>query len=374
MSAERRRLIVAIGEAMRAGGSATLCTLVRAEGSSYRRPGARLLLHSDGGATGTTGTISGGCLEGDLVRRAGWLTRNGPVVQHYSTAFDDTAEVPYGLGCGGELDLLLEPTGTAEFRALAEALEASQAGAWRRVMTGLPAAGTGMWREVRDETGAVIFRSEGAGSVGAGSARLGEEDGADVFVEDLLPPQRLVLFGAGDDAAPMVGLGHLLGWHVVVADGRRQMARPERFPEADQVVVLERPGQQRLAPEDAVVLMTHSYEQDRALLVEALRAGVRYLGLLGAKHRSCLLVSEAAAELGWTVAACCERLHAPVGLDLGGDGPEAIALAVIAEIQSHVQGRPGGSRRLSADEVEAQVAKGGTSAFLQARCALDEVG
>ncbi len=124
-------------------------------------------------------------------------------------------------------------------------------------------------------------------------------------------------------------------------DGRAQLARPERFPEAERVSLcrLASTDVQTIRPEDAVVLMTHSYEQDRELLAAVLPLRPRYLGLLGARHRSSLLVSEVAATLGWTVAGCCERIYAPVGLDLGGDGPEAIALAVIAEIQACCMGK-----------------------------------
>jgi xanthine/CO dehydrogenase XdhC/CoxF family maturation factor len=118
--------------------------------------------------------------------------------------------------------------------------------------------------------------------------------------------------------------------------------------------------------------MTHSYEQDRALLTGLLGASEipGYIGLLGASHRSSLLVSEAAATLGCSVAECCARIWAPVGLDLGGDGAEAIALAVIAEVQAWREGRLGASRRLTAERVAEQIAKGGASRYLQTQCAL----
>jgi xanthine/CO dehydrogenase XdhC/CoxF family maturation factor len=120
-----------------------------------------------------------------------------------------------------------------------------------------------------------------------------------------------------------------------------------------------------------VVLMTHSYEQDRELLAAVLRLRPKYLGLLGARHRSALLVSEVAVKLGRTIASCCEQIYAPVGLDLGGDGPEAIALAVIAEAQACCMGKLGASRRLSAEDVERHVREGGASRYLQSQCALD---
>jgi xanthine/CO dehydrogenase XdhC/CoxF family maturation factor len=207
----------------------------------------------------------------------------------------------------------------------------------------------------------------------AAALRAGEEyEGR--FVEELRAPQRLFVLGAGDDAKPLVSLATLLGWSVIVADGRAQLARAERFPEAEQVAFL-RSGIAALGvrARDAVVVMTHSYEQDREMLTSLLPVAPRYLGLLGARHRSSLLVSEAAARVGWSVEACCERLYAPVGLDLGGDGPEAIALAVMAEMQAVCEGKLGAARRLGAEDVMRYVNEGGASRYMQAQCALDGV-
>jgi xanthine/CO dehydrogenase XdhC/CoxF family maturation factor len=193
------------------------------------------------------------------------------------------------------------------------------------------------------------------------------------FEERIEAPQRLVVFGAGDDARPMVQMAALLGWNVVVVDGRGQWAKAERFPEAQRAVVAEGFGELvglGIGARDAVVVMTHSYEQDRVWLAGALRCGPRYLGLLGARHRSALLVSETAAMLGWSVDRACEGLFAPVGLDLGGDGAEAIALAVIAEIQGCVEGKIGVSRRMTAEMVAEQIARGGASRYVQAQCVL----
>lgn len=345
---ERRKIV----EMWRRGGAVALVTLVRVEGSSYRRVGARLLVGSDGEYAGS---ISGGCLEAEVVRKAGWMVRGGAVVERYSTLFDDTAEIPYGLGCGGTVDLLVEPAGTAEFGVLMEALEASLEGVESRVVTWLPENGRSLRRVV------------------------GEVETQGGFEERVEAPQRLVVFGAGDDAQPMVQMAALLGWNVVVIDGRAQWARAERFPEARRVVVaqgfgeldrLDRLDGLEIGARDAVVVMTHSYEQDRVWLAGALRCGPRYLGLLGARHRSALLVSETAAMLGWSVDRACEGLFAPVGLDLGGDGAEAIALAVIAEIQACCEGKLGSSRRMTPEMVAEQITRGGASRYLQAQCAL----
>ncbi len=151
-------------------------------------------------------------------------------------------------------------------------------------------------------------------------------------MESILPPQRLVILGAGEDARPLARMAHLLGWRVAVADGRAWLAQAARFPEAGQVLALsDNAGnleQLRLTPQDAVAVLTHSFEQDRNLLRKLLPLELRYLGLLGARHRSQLLLTEAAQHLGWTPEECLRRVHAPIGLDLGGDSPEAVALAI----------------------------------------------
>ncbi len=362
------------------GRGGVLVTLVGVRGSSYRRVGARLLV----GGEGTAGSISGGCLEGELVHRAKWLVEKGPMVQHYSTSFEDTEEIPYGLGCGGELDLLLEDVNSVEVQRLFAEVQQVFGGVRRRVVTWLPGEGRPLRRAIfsvgEDEATELIFSSEGmsadelvAPSVGMPDGTVGAPCEPNTFVETLEPPQRLVVFGAGEDARPLVTMGALLGWNVVVADGRRQLARRERFPEAERVVVLEDGEPMELREDDAVVVMTHSYEQDRATLETTLPRMPKYLGLLGARHRSSLLVSEAADRLGWSVAQCCDRLYAPVGLDLGGDGAEAIALAVVAEIQACVQGKVGLSRRLRPEDVTEQVRRGDASKYLQAQCALGAV-
>jgi xanthine dehydrogenase accessory factor len=370
---ERRQIV----RLWQQGSAAVLVTLVRAEGSSYRQPGARLLVATGGEYAGT---ISGGCLETEILRKVNWLVRDGARVEHYSTMFDDTAEIPFGLGCGGAVDLLLEPVNTPECRALISALEASVTGEEVTVLTWLPCQGTRLMRAVLPAAGDFIFASEALTEPELVDAREGvlrqgwiESSPEDIFVERIAAPQRLFVLGAGDDAKPLVSMAALLGWDVTVMDGRAQLARAERFPEAARVVVVSPASVEvgAIRSDDAVVLMTHSYEQDRELLTVLLPLRPRYLGLLGSRHRSSLLVSEVAAKLGRTVAQCCEQIYAPVGLDLGGDGPEAIALAVISEAQACCMGKLGASRRLSSEDVDRHVREGGISRYLLVQCALD---
>jgi xanthine/CO dehydrogenase XdhC/CoxF family maturation factor len=310
------------------------------------------------------------------------MVRDGAMQERYSTMFDDTAEVPFGLGCGGVVDLLLEPASTAECHALMSALEESLAGKEATAVTWLPRDGRPLARAVISENGDVLFASSGLTEVELTVARErmsqtveGKYESDDIFIERILAPPRLYVLGAGDDAKPLVSMAALLGWRVAVMDGRTHLARPERFPDADRVVAIASTLDLiEVRSEDAVVLMTHSYEQDRELLAALLPLRPKYLGVLGARHRSSLLVTEVAARIGRTVEACCEQIYAPVGLDLGGDGPEAIALAVIAEIQACLTGKLGASRRLSPEDVASYIAEGRSERYLRVHCALDVAG
>jgi xanthine dehydrogenase accessory factor len=373
--ADRRRIV----RQWQQGGATALVTLVRAEGSSYRRPGAHLLVAADGISAGT---ISGGCLEAEVVRKAAWIVRDGAVVERYSTLFDDTAEIPFGLGCGGIVDLLIEPADTPECRAYLDALGRSLAGEASIVLTRLPIDGARLARTVLNPDGSALFTSAGAPFAASGTESVTNfptgilSHDPRLFVDRLNPPQRLFVLGAGDDAIPVVRIAALLGWNVTVADGRAQLAIPARFPDAQRVLTANGIAQLDIKSGDAVVLMTHSYEQDRALLTQLLRdPGPHFIGVLGAAHRSSLLISEAAAALGLTLAECCDRIHAPIGLDLGGDGPEPIALAIVAQIQAWLQGKlqdaPASSRKLSPQFIADQIAQGGASRYLQTQCAVD---
>jgi xanthine/CO dehydrogenase XdhC/CoxF family maturation factor len=365
---EQRKIV----EQWQRGGARVLVTVVHVEGSSYRQPGARLLI---GEAGEYAGTISGGCLETEVMRKAAWKVREGAVVERYSTMYDDTADVPYGLGCGGVIDLLLEPVETPECTALLSAMERAIAGERSTVVTWLPGEGRSLRRTVMSAEGKLLFASEGLSEKKLECARGLQPghlyDGR--FVEEMRVPQRLFVLGAGDDAKPLVAMAAMMGWTVTVADGRPHLAKADRFAQAARVLTVADDDIAALGigPEDAVVIMTHSYEQDRSMLANLLPLSPRYLGLLGARHRSSLLVSEAAKLAGLSIEDCCARIWAPVGLNLGGDGPEAIALAVMAEAHAVCMGKPGISQRLSAADVAQRLSQHGASQYLQTHCAMD---
>ncbi len=376
MGLSERRQIAALHQQ---GHTCALVTLVRVEGSSYRRPGAHLLIASNGDFAGS---ISGGCLESELVRKAQWKVRNGAILETYSTLFDDTAEIPYGLGCGGVVDLLLEPTNTPEAHALFSALEASLHGASARALTWLPTATQPLRRAILAPDNTILFATPTLtpaeiAACTSTQTRVPHSSRSDEwenepptppntpFLQLIAPPQRLLIFGAGEDARPLVAFAHLLGWTSIVLDGRPTLARAERFPHAAHVGATL--SEVTLQPTDAAVLVTHSYQQDRDALLQLLAAypSPGYIGLLGARHRSALLLSEAATALSLPLEAACNRVWAPVGLDLGGDGPTAIALAIIAEIQAFLAGKLPRSRRLDPAEIANQIARQGASAYLQ---------
>ncbi|MGB8481151.1 MAG: XdhC family protein [Acidobacteriaceae bacterium] len=357
--------------------TAVLATLVRVEGSSYRRPGARMYIHS----TGSVGAISGGCLEGEVTRKAAWIARNGPAIKRYSTLFDeildetnslDTREIPYGLGCGGVIHVLMEPVASPETDAMLRALEAAEHGETLYSATVLPSAAQDsipLARVIVREDESIFFASSHLNAEAkahlASLERIGNEantifmsldiEERNVFLEPIMPPQRLVIFGAGDDARPLVRVANLLGWRVIVADGRAWLAQAARFPDAERVLALTENAanieELHLSDRDAVALLTHSFEQDRNLLGKLLPLDLRYLGLLGARHRSRLLLTEAAARLGWSPEEALHRVHAPIGLDLGGDSPEAVALAILAEIQAALHHKTAISRGMSTEDL-----------------------
>jgi xanthine/CO dehydrogenase XdhC/CoxF family maturation factor len=159
-------------------------------------------------------------------------------------------------------------------------------------------------------------------------------------VETLTPAIRLLVFGAGDDAIPLTDTAKYLGWRVEVFDGRAHYVRREKFPNADEVTV--RSTGAPLPAVDAwtvAVLMSHSYSQDLEALRELANLPLAYLGILGPNKRTLQLLSDAGLERDKMAA----KLHGPMGLDIGADGPEQVALAVIAEIQASLNGRAGGT-------------------------------
>jgi xanthine dehydrogenase accessory factor len=323
-----------------------LATVVAVEGSSYRKPGARMLVTRGGRRAGT---ISGGCLEAEVQKKAWWLTETGPAVERYSSFYDEDSEMPYGLGCGGTVDVLLERCEAADrvLEALEQSLNTRRAIVIVSAVdpetsgpevSGARLCGQAGTRFALNHKGEFLFgAAEGARSVALAKRALREQkslwDGG--FFAEYVPARvGLLVAGAGDDALPLVEFASRLSWHTTVVDGRSHLATRERFPMADRVLPAKSLDELTVTGRDAAVILTHSYEQDREALRTLLPSAVGYLGLLGPRQRTERLLGEVGPELGLTVEECRSRLHSPVGLNIGAKDPVSIALAIIAEVYS----------------------------------------
>jgi xanthine/CO dehydrogenase XdhC/CoxF family maturation factor len=329
---ELRRILDLGKRSATAGDPVCLATVVAIEGSAYRRPGARMLLTSSGLRAGT---VSGGCLEAEIAKKAWWLTEHGPSLQRYSSFFDDDGDMPYGLGCGGTVIILLE-RGAAPSQHL-EVLRRSVEDRTESVIvvsTAEESPGTVLVLDHANQTLWERHPDPQITRLAHEALRTGNSlHSGEYFVEVVAPPPALILFGAGDDAQPLIEFAAALDWHVTVADDRSNLARPERFPPAAAVHNLDT-ALALLGPETAAVVMTHSYEQDRKILRVLLAKDMKYIGVLGPRRRTERLIGEIAPALELTPAECLARLHTPVGLDLGGHSPASIALSIAAELQA----------------------------------------
>ena len=359
---ELREILEAYAALRRQGHPAALATVVAVSGSSYRRPGARMLLAADGWVAGG---VSGGCLESDVLQRARVVMESGqPDIVTYDTTEDGDIVFGVGLGCRGVIQILIEPLAgdRPDFDFLLSLVQRREAGVCATVFRSEDGARVGLGArlllselgDIRDGLADAELSARvraDAGDVLA-SGRSGTREYAlskgsvSVFLEVLPPPQPLIIFGAGHDAPPLVRLAKDLGWHVTIADARAAYATSERFPQADVVLVCppeEAASRLPLDGRTAVVLMTHNYLHDRTLLEQWLPSPVRYLGVLGPKRRTERLLGE--MPTGLVTDEALSRLHSPVGLDIGADTPELIALSIIAGIQAVAAGRSGGFLR-----------------------------
>lgn len=352
------------------GQGCALATLVYVEGSSYRGVGARALALPDGS---TVGLISGGCLEGDLLERAGEVLADGrPRTVRYDSTSPEDALLGLGLGCNGVVEVLLERVTAADAAAAARYLPLLR----QARNDGRRAALATVYRSPEaDEVGSRLALIEAAGAparrptphyfgplraglreamtrdlaalLDRGRSRAAAYEVAGDRVQALLelvePPLALTVCGAGPDAQPLVTLAAGLGWAPLVFDHRASFARPDRFPDAVRVVTAAREEFSAAVPPrpgEAAVLMTHSYPTDLLYLEQLAPRNLRYLGVLGPRRR----LNRLLAELG-PRAPADGVLYGPAGLDIGADTPAEIALAIAAEIRAVLAGRGGGSLR-----------------------------
>lgn len=338
-----------------------LATIVAVRGSTYRRPGARLLVPEEGAPIGN---ISGGCLEGDVADVARIVMREGRArVVSFDLTADDDAVWGWGLGCNGAMELFVEPADKAAevAGALRMALERERPICMVTVLSSetpgveqgnrLLVSPEGERRGSLGDPGVDQAAAEAARELLVSERSEVRElpGGIRAFVEVLEPPLRLVICGAGHDAIPLVESAAGLGWSPIVVDDRSAFLTHERFPRAAGFVALEHPDKvAERAPLDErtfAVVMTHNFLRDKDYLRALLRSPVRSISMLGPRARTQRLLHELREEGVAILAEDEDRLRAPAGLDLGAEGPEEIAAAIVAEIVAIRRGRSGGFLR-----------------------------
>jgi xanthine/CO dehydrogenase XdhC/CoxF family maturation factor len=333
------------------GAGSVLATVVRLEGSGYRRPGARLLVLGDGR---TFGSISGGCIERDVIYRAGAVAASGePIIVRYDAVSEEEAGPGASLGCGGTIDILIEPANENSMGKLAWLVEGRRRGViatlieqrncgckigWRiPIDESEQTQGDDRWPRLVDECRAALELGQSR------QVRTQTADGsADFFLEYIEPPLELVIFGAGQDSLPLSALARSLGWRVRVVDLRSAAATSGRTFDVDEMVRIHVGELEKLKVTNgcAAVVMNHNWNHDLASLKRLAAAQIKYLGVLGPRRRTDRML----ARLG-AAAPAKDTLHYPVGLDIGAETPQEVALSIIAEITALLRGGTGGSLR-----------------------------
>lgn len=339
-----------------------LATVVKVNGSTYRRPGACMLITPDGNSVGT---ISGGCLEHDVIVRSQQVIATGEaVVVKYDTTFDEDIIWGLGLGCNGVVHILIECIELNHelnpLAFIAQCLHQQQTGILATIVSVEgqanlldshlmlhPNRAVSSNIENIDLLQTVLADAHVASLERRSIIKSYSVAGSviEVFINVIQPPVPLIIFGAGHDVSPIVQFAKALGWSVTVVDPRCSETSLARFQAADCVlpIRLEAVHQQvALNFQTIVLVMTHNYLYDSKLLQLLLPAPVRYVGVLGPKHRTDRLLQELRAEGRVYSATQLERLYSPVGIDIGADAPEEIALAIISEIQAVLTNRSGG--------------------------------
>ncbi len=355
---ELQEVLRAIEDGAARGERMALATIVAIRGSTYRREGARLLVPADGAPIGT---ISGGCLEGEVCTVATDVMSEGQArLLHFDLTADDEAVWGWGLGCNGVIDVFVEPADRA----------VEMAGAIRRAID-----------EQRELVAVTVIRAGAASGIDPGARILIDPDGSsegslgepslddrarseavaaledersstvlladdvEAFVEVLVPPIRLLICGAGHDAIPLVRFAAGLGWRVEVADDRAVFLTSERFPEATGFVQTEPADVAEAARVDRrtyAVVMSHNFMRDKDYLRALLGSPTPYIGMLGPRERFDKLLNELRREGYEANPDDLRVVHSPAGLDVGAEGPEEIAWAVTAEVLAAKNARPAG--------------------------------
>jgi len=352
-------IVAAYDEAVKSGKKTALATVVLVEGSAYRKAGARMLITEDGQLTGA---ISGGCLEGDALRKARMvILQQEPLLVTYDTMDDDDAKLGVGLGCNGIIHILIEPIngGPTNPITLLRTVIASRGYAVLVTVFSIedrkaPQPGSCLCladgRTLMNGLEALHYKNELLGdaknALDNQHSSVTAYEGYTAFVECVKPLISLVIIGAGNDAVPLTKIASVLGWNITVVDGRPNYASAERFPSVNKLMVAK-PGQVLADLEinewTAFVLMTHNYNYEIAFLKELLPLQTSYIGILGPRKKLDRMLEELEAGGTTITQRNLETIHGPVGLDIGSETSEEIALSIIAEIKAVFSERNGNS-------------------------------
>ena len=372
---ELKEIVKAYDAAVQLGKNVALASVVHLDGSSYRRPGARMLVSDEGELTGA---ISGGCLEGDALRKAMYaLSQRKSRLVTYDTSDEDDMTIGIQLGCAGVIQVLFEPIDPQKQdnpiqlirKALAIRQEAVMVTLFNLSNKNSDQPGTcllmesngnisgiipiqGMEKVVMDDVQHVMNNKKSV-------FREYQADGISMtaFIEFLQPAISLVVVGAGNDAVPMMQIADTMGWDVRVVDGRNTHARPERFVTACQVLVSKPESVLDQLPMDArtvFVMMTHNYNYDLSMLRALLPTRSPYIGMLGPKKKLDRMLDELRQEGMQLDDAMLSNVFGPTGLEIGAETPEEIALSIIAEIQAVMEGKNGGMLKSKSDVIHAR--------------------
>jgi xanthine dehydrogenase accessory factor len=356
---EIRNIIKAFDEACENGMMCCLATVVHVEGSSYRRPGARMLVREDGQLTGA---ISGGCLEGDALRKALLaLNQQQNKLVTYDTSDEEDATIGVQLGCNGIIHILFEPIDPSSERHPINLLKQASAQRSKAVLVTLfslkerEQIGTqfllfndnSISKNVSDNLPRALF--DDVTKVMESETPLItscaiKERTISAFIEYLAPEVKLVIIGAGNDAIPLTEMANVLGWNIVVLDGRSNYAAACRFPKANKVIVAkprEVLTHMEVDQQTVFLLLTHNYNYDSEVLSLLLHQQTRYIGILGPKKKHQRMLEDL-EEKGHIISQeQRSKIYGPCGLDIGAEAPEEIALSILSEIKAVLSSKQG---------------------------------
>jgi xanthine dehydrogenase accessory factor len=350
-------IVSAYDESLKTGKKTALATVVLVEGSAYRRAGARMLITEDGQLTGA---ISGGCLEGDALRKARMvILQQEPLLVTYDTMDDDDAKLGVGLGCNGIIHILIEPINNGPTNPITLLKSVISSRGYSVLVTVFniedrkspqPGSCLCLTADQAIEYGLTVlpYKNElledARNAMDTQRSTVTSYEGCTAFVECIHPLISLIVLGAGNDAIPLTKIAAVLGWNITVVDGRPNYVSAGRFPAAHKTLAAKPEtilDHIEINEWTALVLMTHNYNYEFAFLKELLPLHPSYIGILGPKKKLERMLDEL-EQAGTKITQCnLETIHGPVGLDIGSETSEEIALSIAAEIKAVFSERNG---------------------------------